>query len=156
MNKALTESVTHSKEAFWQTKSLYEMTKTEWESLCDGCGKCCLEKIEDEDTGKVYTSKISCRLLNLETCKCNEYQKRFQYMNDCIKLTPRKVYTISWLPKTCAYRLVKEKKPLPTWHPLISKEPNSTINAKQSAKEFAIHPKLMKYNLRFYILKEDV
>jgi len=154
--KKLNQPVANSKLAFWQTKSLYEMTQTEWESLCDGCGKCCLEKIEDEDSGKVYTTKISCRLLNLETCKCNEYKNRFQYMNDCIKLTPRKVYSISWLPKTCAYRLVKEKKPLPLWHPLITKNPNSTLHAKQSAKEFAVHPKLMKHHLSTYILEENV
>lgn len=152
----LNESVNTSKLAFWQTKSLYEMTKSEWESLCDGCGKCCLEKIEDEDSGKVYTTKVSCRLLNLETCRCNEYKNRFQYMNDCIKLTPRKVYTIPWLPKTCAYRLVKEKKPLPSWHPLITNNPNSTLQNKQSAKEFAVHPKLMKHHLSSYVLEEDV
>ena len=142
-------------EKFWLHKSLDEMNQQEWESLCDGCGKCCLEKLEDEDSGQIYTTAISCRLLDCTTCKCSNYEERFKYMDDCIKLTPKKVKEISWLPKSCAYRLVKEKKDLPLWHPLLTNNKNSTIESKNSAKEFVIHPYLITKPFVEYILDDD-
>lgn len=105
---------------FWQVKQLREMTPQEWESLCDGCGRCCLVKLEDEDTGIIYTTDVSCRLLDCSTCRCTDYANRHQLVDDCIKLDPDNVDELGWLPATCAYRLVWEGKPLEDWHPLVS------------------------------------
>ncbi len=105
---------------FWQVKQLHEMTPQEWESLCDGCGRCCQVKLEDEDTGIIYTTNVSCRLLDCSTCRCTDYANRHQLVDDCIKLDPDNVDELGWLPATCAYRLVWEGKPLEDWHPLVS------------------------------------
>ncbi|MGV3278860.1 YcgN family cysteine cluster protein [Rickettsiales bacterium LUAb2] len=128
---------------FWKYKKLDKMSTSEWESLCDGCGKCCLEKTLNPVTGKIKTTNISCRLLDLETAKCSNYCERFRYMDDCIKLTPALVPKLKWLPNTCAYRLVYEGKDLPKWHPLITKNPNSTIESGNSVKGKAVHPYLV-------------
>ena len=96
------------------------MTSSEWESLCDGCGKCCLHKLEDEDTGDVYVCNVACRLLDLETCQCQDYSRRKQLVPDCLVLTREKIKEFHWLPVTCAYRLLAEGKSLFEWHPLIS------------------------------------
>lgn len=141
---------------FWLNTALEKMTNSQWESLCDGCGKCCLEKIEDIDTGVVYTTRISCRLLDCQTCRCSNYENRFKYMDDCIKITPKKVREINWLPKSCAYRLVKEKKDLPDWHPLITRDPNSTVKSENSAKGIALHPVLITKSLIDYIIDDDI
>jgi len=148
-------SLSNDQDKFWLNKSLYDLNHDQWESLCDGCGKCCLEKLEDEDTGIVYTTKVGCRLLNINNCRCNNYEERFKYVDDCIKLTPKKVYQITWLPKSCAYRLVKEGKDLPPWHPLITNDKNSTAASGNSAKEFVIHPVMMTKSMVHYILEED-
>jgi uncharacterized cysteine cluster protein YcgN (CxxCxxCC family) len=105
---------------FWETKQLGDMSQKEWESLCDGCGRCCLVKLEDEDTGEIHTTDVSCRLLNGDTCRCKNYPNRHEIVDDCIKLDPGNVTELGWLPATCAYRLVWEGKPLEAWHPLIS------------------------------------
>lgn len=105
---------------FWQTKLLHEMTEAEWESLCDGCGRCCLVKLEDEDTGEIYTTDVSCQLLDCQTCRCTDYANRHSIVDDCIKLDPDNLEELGWLPETCAYRLVWEGKPLHEWHPLVS------------------------------------
>lgn len=105
---------------FWQEKSLEQMSQKEWESLCDGCGQCCLHKLEDYDTGEVSYTNIACRLLDTETCRCRKYSKRKKLVPDCVILTPKDVKKFKWLPKTCAYRLISEGKSLNEWHPLIS------------------------------------
>ena len=105
---------------FWETKTLEEMTRAEWESLCDGCGRCCLVKLEDEDTGKIHFTDIACKLFDEGTCRCRDYKNRQETVSDCIKLTPENLKTIPWLPPTCAYRLVMEGKDLEWWHPLVS------------------------------------
>ncbi len=140
---------------FWLNTPLKKMTNSQWESLCDGCGKCCLEKIEDIDTGIVYTTRVACRLLDTESCKCSNYEKRFRYMDDCIKISPKKVYEIKWLPKNCSYRLIKEKKNLPSWHPLITGDLNSTVKSGNSAKHFALHPSLANKEFINYIIDDD-
>jgi len=89
---------------FWKTKTLEEMNTQEWESLCDGCGKCCLNKLEDYDTGEIYWTNIGCELLNCTSCRCKDYENRFKKVPDCIQLTPEIVRTLKWLPPTCAYR----------------------------------------------------
>ncbi|BDA83680.1 UPF0260 protein [Aureimonas sp. SA4125] len=105
---------------FWQEKSLAEMTPAEWESLCDGCGRCCLNKLEDWDTGEIAWTSVACRLLDGETCRCKDYPNRQATVPDCIGLTVEEVHTISWLPPTCAYRLVREGHDLYWWHHLLS------------------------------------
>ena len=105
---------------FWKTKPLAEMTKEEWESLCDGCGRCCLNKLEDEDTGRFLYTRAACKLLDLETCRCTDYANRQAKVPDCVALTPENVGSLGWLPATCAYRLLDEGKNLQWWHPLGS------------------------------------
>jgi uncharacterized cysteine cluster protein YcgN (CxxCxxCC family) len=108
---------------FWKTKTLEEMSAAEWESLCDGCARCCLEKLEDEDTGDIYFTHVSCRLLDAGLCACKDYANRSDQVPDCVRLTPENVRTLSWLPPSCGYRLVAEGRDLYWWHPLISGDP---------------------------------
>jgi uncharacterized cysteine cluster protein YcgN (CxxCxxCC family) len=105
---------------FWREKQLGEMTAKEWESLCDGCGKCCLLKVEYEDTGEVVPTAVACKLLDGHSCRCTNYRARKNFVPDCVVLTPENVPQLGWLPNTCAYRLVAEGKDLPEWHPLVS------------------------------------
>lgn len=105
---------------FWKTVSLESMSRAQWESLCDGCGKCCLSKLEDEDTGEIYWTSVGCRLFDPQACRCHDYANRLALVQDCVGLTPANVRTISWLPSTCAYRLVAEGLDLYWWHHLLS------------------------------------
>ena len=123
---------------FWRRKSLAEMTPEEWESLCDGCGKCCLLKVEYEDTGEIVPTNVSCRLLDRDTCRCSNYAERKQHVPDCIMLTPTGLAELSWLPRTCAYRLVAEGKDLYSWHPLVSGNPESVHEAGMSVRQCTI------------------
>jgi uncharacterized protein len=119
---------------FWEEKTLEEMNPVEWEALCDGCGRCCLIKLEDEDSGEIFTSDVRCRLLNSSTCKCTHYNGRKKQVPDCIKLTPENVRNIDWIPKTCAYRRLAEGKGLAWWHPLISGDPETVVQAGVSVR----------------------
>src|SRR5262249_39218697 len=112
-------------EPFWKTKTLAEMTRAEWESLCDGCARCCLNKLEEEVTGRIYFTDVGCRLLDGETCRCCDYRDRKKRVDDCVKLAPQKLPEINWLPPGCAYRLVDEGKDLYWWHPLVSGDPET-------------------------------
>jgi uncharacterized cysteine cluster protein YcgN (CxxCxxCC family) len=116
---------------FWQRKTLAEMTKAEWESLCDGCGKCCLHKIREDDNS-VKLTNVACRLLNTQSCRCTNYPARKRLVPDCIVLKPKDLSEIDWLPKTCAYRLVADGKDLPDWHPLVSGDPETVHSARIS------------------------
>ena len=119
---------------FWKTKSLAEMTREEWESLCDGCGRCCLNKLEDEDTGRFLYTRAACRLLDLQTCRCSDYENRQARVPDCVALTPENVGTLGWLPPTCAYRLLEEGQNLEWWHPLVSGRPETVAEAGIAVK----------------------
>jgi uncharacterized cysteine cluster protein YcgN (CxxCxxCC family) len=105
---------------FWRRKSLDDMDKVEWESLCDGCGRCCLVKLEDEDTGRIHFTDVACRLFDAAACRCADYARRRRKVGDCIKLTPAMVRSLTWLPPSCAYRLIAEGRDLLPWHPLVS------------------------------------
>jgi uncharacterized cysteine cluster protein YcgN (CxxCxxCC family) len=110
---------------FWRKKTLGEMSRAEWESLCDGCGRCCLNKLEDMDTGEIFWTDVACKLLDGESCRCKDYRGRKKLVPDCVKLTARGVPRLSWLPPTCAYRLIDEGRALYWWHPLVSGDPES-------------------------------
>ncbi len=128
----------NSDKNFWEAKLLSDMSQTEWESLCDGCGKCCLNKLEDEETGEVFYTDAACRLLDISTCRCTAYFQRTSLVKDCLVLTPEDTREYHWLPKSCAYRLVMEKRELPPWHPLVSKDPNSVHLAGASVRGWAV------------------
>jgi uncharacterized cysteine cluster protein YcgN (CxxCxxCC family) len=113
---------------FWQRKTLAEMTQDEWESLCDGCGRCCLNKLEEEDTGRISYTDVGCRLLDAHACRCRDYQNRSAMVDDCVRLTPDNIHKIGWLPPTCAYRLLADGRDLYWWHPLVSGDPE-TVHA---------------------------
>ena len=117
---------------FWETKRLEEMTAKEWESLCDGCGRCCLNKLEDVDTGEIFFTNIACRLLKPRACRCGSYKNRHQFVPDCIVLEPHTVAGNTALPASCAYRRLYEGKPLPSWHPLVTGDQASPKQAGQS------------------------
>ncbi|WP_281983576.1 YcgN family cysteine cluster protein [Thalassorhabdomicrobium marinisediminis] len=125
--------------AFWDTVPLEKLTPTEWEALCDGCGKCCLNKLEDEATGEVVLTRVACKLFDDSTCRCSNYPTRHKYVPECIVLTPNTIRdSLYWLPQTCAYRLVYEGKPLFDWHPLISGTPQSVHEAGVSAQDLTV------------------
>lgn len=105
---------------FWEEKTLGEMNRVEWESVCDGCGKCCLHKLEDEETGAIFATNVACRLLNRRDGTCRDYPNRKTFVPDCVQLSASKLHELEWLPSTCAYRLLGEGKPLYEWHHLIS------------------------------------
>ncbi|MDD5267047.1 MAG: YcgN family cysteine cluster protein [Methylococcales bacterium] len=124
--------------SFWETKKLAEMTAEEWESLCDNCGKCCLHKLEDEDTGKIVFTSVACRLINLNTCRCTRYNQRTKLVAECLDIRKLDVEKYNWLPSTCAYRLLNEGKELPSWHPLLTGSPASVKRAGVSISSYAI------------------
>ncbi len=123
---------------FWKHKKLHEFSSQEWESVCDGCGRCCLHKLEDTDTGKLHYTRIACKLLDLENCRCKNYPERFTFVPDCISLQHDLYNSLKWLPESCAYRRLADGKDLPEWHPLVSGEQSSVEMAGISIKHFAI------------------
>ena len=125
---------------FWETTSLHHMTAEQWESLCDGCAKCCLEKFEEEETGRIVYSQVACTLLDLGTCRCRDYANRARQVSDCVTLTTAELARPQWLPETCAYRRLAEGRPLPRWHPLITGDPASVVEAGHSVRGRVIAP----------------
>ncbi|MBY6057734.1 YcgN family cysteine cluster protein [Leisingera daeponensis] len=124
---------------FWEKKPLTELNQKEWEALCDGCGKCCLNKLEDEDTGEVALTRVACRLLDDSTCRCAQYPIRHQFIPECIVLKPDNLDTHAyWMPQTCAYRLLWQGKPLPEWHPLLTGTPESVHEAGVSVRGWTV------------------
>ncbi len=124
---------------FWEKVPLQRMTAAEWEALCDGCGKCCLNKLEDPDTGEVVLTRVACKLLDDETCRCTQYHIRHQIVPECITMTTASLREHAyWLPETCAYRLLAEGRPLPDWHPLITGDPDSVHRAGVSVRRMTV------------------
>ena len=114
---------------FWEAKPLDRMSRAEWESLCDGCGRCCLVRFEDEETGEVVPTRIACRLLDCATGRCSDYANRKRHVPECIKLTPGAIEALTWMPSTCAYRRLYDGRGLPAWHPLVTGDPASVRDA---------------------------
>ena len=123
---------------FWKTTPLDRMTGAEWESLCDGCGRCCLHKLRDDETGALSHTNVACRLLNTTTCRCTSYARRQEKVPDCVAITPAALAAIDWLPPTCAYRLVAEGQDLAWWHPLVSGDPGTVHQAGVSVRGRAV------------------
>ena len=123
-----------SAEPFWESKSLDEMNSKEWESLCDGCGKCCLIKLEDADTRELSYTDVACHLLDAITCQCKNYSKRKELVDDCLQLQTNDAENFKWLPRTCAYRLIYEGKLLPDWHYLVCGDKNAVHKKMMSVK----------------------
>ncbi|MDB5380947.1 MAG: putative cytosolic protein [Rhodospirillales bacterium] len=120
---------------FWKTKTLAAMSRAEWESLCDGCGRCCLHKLRDAETDELAWTEVACRLLDTHSCQCSDYDHRKAFVPDCVKLTARKVAAIDWLPPSCAYRLVAEGRDLYWWHPLVSGRADTVHEAGVSVRD---------------------
>ena len=131
---AASKPLSGQEEFFWKTKTLEEMSNAEWESLCDGCARCCLEKLEDEDTGTIYFTHVSCKLLDAGLCTCKDYANRSDLVPDCVRLTPENIRTLNWLPPSCGYKLVADGRDLYWWHPLISGDPNTVHEAGVSVR----------------------
>jgi uncharacterized protein len=120
--------------AFWNTKSLAEMTAEEWESVCDGCGRCCLHKLQDEDTGLMFYTNVACRLLDREQCRCSDYPQRMTIVHDCLSLAADAETRFDWLPLSCAYRRLANRQSLEWWHPLVSGDPDTVHQAGISVR----------------------
>lgn len=130
---------------FWQRKTLDQMSDEEWESLCDGCGRCCLHRLEEEESGEIFTTNIACRLLDTHSCQCSDYPRRKEVVSDCIQLRAEEVSGYHWLPATCAYRTLEEGRPLEDWHPLVSGRAESVHESGISVRgcvisEDLVHP----------------
>ncbi len=120
--------------AFWREKPLDKMNREEWESLCDGCGKCCLHKLEDAESGEVHYTDVACRFLDPETIQCGKYLTRQRYVGNCVVMSVELLDQLPWMPSTCAYRLLYEGKDLPEWHPLVAGDAEAIHQAGQSVK----------------------
>ncbi|TDK41293.1 YcgN family cysteine cluster protein [Antarcticimicrobium luteum] len=143
---------------FWERKPLRKLTEREWEALCDGCGKCCLNKLEDEDTGEVALTRVACRLLDDTTCRCAQYEIRHQFVPECIVLRPGNIDEHAyWMPRTCAYRLLWEGKPLFDWHPLISGTAESVHSAGVSVRNRTVPEfEIPEEDWEEYIIEEPI
>lgn len=145
---------------FWKTKRLEELTAAEWEALCDGCGLCCLRKLEEADTGHIHYTDVACRLLDTDTCRCRRYALRLELVEDCVSLSPDRREDLRWMPTTCAYRLRSEGRALPDWHPLVSGDPASvhragiSVRGKVVSEQF-VHPDEIETRVVPWVETED-
>ena len=141
---------------FWKNRPLEDLNPQEWEALCDGCGRCCLVKLEDFESDEVYFTSLACELLDTQSCRCGNYSQRFEKVADCIQLSADNVENINWLPSTCAYRLRHEGEPLPEWHPLVSGNPETVREAGISVSgrvtsEAHVHPDSLEEHIVYWV-----
>lgn len=142
---------------FWQHKTFSEMNFAEWEALCDGCGRCCLHKLEDADTGEIAYTSVACRFLEISKCRCTAYEHRKSARKECLCLTPENICEMTWLPKTCAYRMLFEGRDLASWHPLVTGDPESVHTAGISVRNKAIPEDWINPDdLETYIIEQDL
>ncbi|KAB2850324.1 MAG: YcgN family cysteine cluster protein [Hyphomicrobiaceae bacterium] len=134
----------HTRKSFWKAKKLEELDGSEWESLCDGCGRCCMVSLEDDETGERFATRLACRLLDIGNCRCGDYANRHAAVSDCVRLDASAVRRLDWLPDTCAYRLVAAGRDLAWWHPLVSGDPSSVHKAGVSVRDYARSEKGLK------------
>lgn len=123
---------------FWEDTPLSKLDRAQWEALCDGCGKCCLHKLEDDETGELYATNVACRLLDRRSGQCSNYRNRRAYVSECVRLTNGNVDQIDWLPSTCAYRLRANEEPLPEWHYLVSGDREAVHRAGESVRGWTV------------------
>jgi len=125
-------------ERFWEELPLDKLDRAQWEALCDGCGKCCLHKLEDEETGELFPTNVACKMLDRHSARCSDYRHRHAYVPECIRLTPKKLNEIDWLPETCAYVRRAAGKPLPEWHYLVTGDRDSIHKAGMSVRGWTV------------------
>lgn len=125
-------------EPFWKTKSMLDMDSQEWESLCDGCGKCCLQKLQDDEDETVYYTNLACAQLDVSACRCRVYEDRQQHVAECLVLKPEDVAQFDWLPDTCSYRVLRETGDLPNWHPLVTGSDKEMLRQGLSVRHYAV------------------
>ena len=138
---------------FWKSKTLAEMDEEEWESLCDGCGQCCLFKLEDADTGEFALTDVACRYLDHDTCRCTDYRNRIRNVPDCVKVSPDNIAELRWMSETCAYRLLAEGKDLYWWHPLVSGDRETVHSSGASVRGKAINEDMVD-DLEAHVVRE--
>ncbi|MFN7398222.1 MAG: YcgN family cysteine cluster protein [Sandaracinobacter sp.] len=143
------------RDRFWERFLLKALTKAEWEALCDGCGKCCLHKLEDEESGRIYRTNVACRLLDRHSGRCSDYPNRRSFVPDCVQLRPALVGQLDWLPATCAYRRVDEGKPLPAWHYLISGDREAVHDVGASVRGWTMSEIDASSDLENHIIDPD-
>lgn len=142
---------------FWKTIPLNEMSHEEWESLCDGCAKCCIIKFEDEDTGQIYHTNVVCKLLDIYHCKCERYAERSTLVPTCLTLDNQLIHELKWMPETCAYRLLAEEKDLPDWHPLVSGDAESVHRSGNSVRAKVVSARdIEEDDLIDYVIDDDL
>jgi len=134
LRRAQSGTIAELSRPFWERKTLAQMSRDEWESLCDGCGRCCVLKLQDEETGVVHPTAVVCRLFDVDTCRCTCYQDRHRLVPDCVHLDAEAVRRYQWLPKSCAYRRLAEGRGLAWWHPLVSGDPQTVVDAGISVR----------------------
>lgn len=144
-----------SADRFWETKPLGAMNRAEWESLCDGCGKCCLNKLEDAETGEIFPTNVACKLLDRRSGRCTDYRNRKARVPECVRLTPARLETIEWLPSTCAYLKLHRGEGLPEWHPLLTGDPESVHRAGVSVRGWTVS-ELEAGELELHIVEDRI